>query len=138
VSPSNLAWVEDNKACKTHEIRNIQGKDVADSVHIHCCGQSRIMHLDTYDAVLRHDASPLSVDGLTVSQEGHAVLDCSHVTFNLTNSQSQPVSVQRTSHDVPKLSDVLVRIAKGGSLRSEVSQRRMDQVMLWIGTPGNA
>ncbi len=48
------------------------------------------------------------------------------------------VASQRARHGIPKLSDILVRVVENGALTSELSERRVYELVLGIGAPRHA
>ena len=68
---------------KTAEIGNIQRKYLADTMLVHRCGQSGIVHLNSRDVVLHNDFSPLSVHFLAVCQQTHPCFDYLHFPLGI-------------------------------------------------------
>ena len=53
-------------ASEAYEVRHVQGKDVADTMYVHARRQSCIMYLNTEDALLCNNPSPLPVNRFAI------------------------------------------------------------------------
>ena len=118
---------------KTNEVRNIQRENVADPVHVHRGSQACVMHLDAQDAVLSHDSSPLSINGLAICQQAHTCLNGLNFSFGLTHAQPKAVAINRAGHYVPEFCNILVSVVESCALFGEQGERICDNLVLRVG-----
>jgi hypothetical protein len=129
--------MDSDETAEAAEIRYIQCKDVAHAVNVHRGSQARIVNLNSQDAVLHDNSSPLSINCVAIGQEDHATLDCAHFAFGIGNGQTEAVAIERARHGIPKLSDILMRVVKNRALTCELSERCVYELVLGIGAPGH-
>ena len=77
---------------KSAEVGLIQGKDVRNTVRVHCGGKPGIMNLDSRNAILHHNLSPCSIDCGIIRQQFHSRLNHSYLSVRVLNRQPKPVA----------------------------------------------
>jgi hypothetical protein len=112
----DVARMHGGKSTEPAEVRHIQREDVAYAMHVHGRRQSRVVHLNTQDAVLHNNSPPFPVNGFAVRQNGHTGLDCSDLALSLGNGQSKPVAGKRARHRIPEFSNILVGVMESNAL----------------------
>jgi hypothetical protein len=96
------------------------------------------VYLNSRDAVLHDDSSPLPIDSFTIRQETHAGLDHANLSLGFSDGQTKTIARDGPSHCIPKLSDILVRIMKSRALHGESSESCINEFMLGVEASGNA
>jgi len=127
--------MDSGEAGEAAEIGDVQREYVIHVVHIHGRRQPRVVHLNSRDAVLHDNSSPLSVDRIVVRQETHTSLYPLHYEVGICDSQTQAIPNYGPRHRVPQLRNILMSVEKSSPLFGKTGESSVHEHVLGIGAP---
>jgi hypothetical protein len=130
--------MDGSQASEAAEICDVQRKYVVHVMHIHGRRQPRVVHLNSRNAGLHDNSTPLSVDRIVVRQETHTDLYPSHYEVGICGGQTQAIPSCGTCHRVPQLRDILMRVEKSRTLPGKTGKRSVHEFVLGIGASGDS
>lgn len=93
----------------------IQCEDILNSMDMHCCCQTCIVHLDSTDSIAHDQSTPLRIYLLVVRQQRHRLFDGSHSSVRFNHRQSKPIAIAGPRAYIPKLAHILRSAAQFGA-----------------------
>jgi hypothetical protein len=103
----NVAWMESRNFGVTLEIPVVQGEQLWDVMRQHGGYQTRIVDLNTADAVSNHQPSPLGMNPSSTRKQKKFPFNDARARVGFTNRQSEAVLGERTRANIPELHKAL-------------------------------
>jgi len=117
------------------KIRLIQGQNVGYAIGCHNSGKSRIVYLNSANAMGNHQLAPNRIHPVAIGQESHSPFDGFDTAIRLEGAKTISIPVIWTGANVPEFSDILQGVIERSALGFQKQERRRHNLMFPIFFP---